>query len=162
MLKYILIFLTILIVIYIFTYYNYPKKSQIYQTQIEKFKWDILLNKQPVIIDSKTINLEEFTKKWFYLNIINNFELSNSDIWNDNKYKYLIIQANNNGEILLYPASKKMVNENGNKIPDTEESLVALQISEGQIIILPFHWKFLTTINIKCVGVNDIISYFLV
>jgi hypothetical protein len=47
-------------------------------------------------------------------------------------------------------------------IPDPDETLLAIQISKGQLIILPFHWKYLINVNVNCLGVNDLVSYFLV
>jgi hypothetical protein len=160
--------LLIILIIYIYSYYNYPKRTQLIQTRLDNFNYDVLYNRQPVIIQDKDIELAQLQKKWFYLNIVtpefiipkqpqSQPQPNDKDIWHTNKFKYLLLQAQESGEILLYPASKKMISG----IPDPNESLLVIQISQGQLIILPFHWKYLLNIDVKCLGVNDLVSYFL-
>lgn len=152
----------ILCFIYIYSYYKYPAKTQIIQTTMRNFNYDILLQKQPVIIDSADVNLDDLRRRWFYLNIVNRATVAPSQEWHDNKYKYTVMQANDKGEILLYPASKKMSSDGSASVPDPNESLLAIQISKGQLIILPFHWKYLVPdITVDCLVVNDLVSYFL-
>jgi len=154
--KYYIAFI-ILLIIYIYSYYNYPKKTKIIQTRMDGFNYNMLAYRQPVIIDTATVDIDSLPKKWFYLNLVKKFNITatNEEIWYDNKYKYTVLQPQDSGEIILYPASKKM-NE-GN--PDPAETLLAINISKGQLIILPFHWKYLVKIDVKCLGVDDIISY---
>jgi len=128
---------------------------------MNNFHYDVLYNRQPVIIDSTDVELTTLKKKWFYLNIVTDFSIypnKTEDIWHVNKYKYTVLQPQESGEIMLYPASKKIISG----IPDPTETLLAIQISKGQLIILPFHWKYLINVPVNCLGVNDLVSYFLV
>jgi len=152
--KYYIAFI-ILLIIYIYSYYNYPKRTKIIQTQIDNFNYDLLTYRQPVIIDTNTVDINSLPQKWFYLNLVKKFNIDAQEIWQDNKFKYTVLQPQNSGEIILYPASKKM--KDG--APDPAETLLAIKISKGQLIILPFHWKYLVHVDVKCLGVNDIITY---
>lgn len=154
---YVKFFIFIILVIYILSYYNYPKYTRIIQTNMNNFNFDMLYTRQPIIIDSG-IDFEKIKKNWFNFNYTKEGVLEKSDIWIDNKFKYTILQPKESGEILLYPASKKMIGG----IPNPDESLLAIKISKGQLIILPFHWKFLLNVDVLTLGVHDLLTYFLI
>ena len=49
-------------------------------------------------------------------------------------------------------------------IPDpSNTNLLAIQAKKGEIIIIPLHWSYLitNTLNVKCIGIHDLITFFL-
>lgn len=154
---YLKIFLGILLIIYILSYYNYPKNTKIIQTNMNNFHFDMLNARLPIIIDSG-VDLAFIKKNWFNYNYAKEGVLEKSEQWHDNKYKYSILQPQESGEILIYPASKKMIQG----IPNPDESLLAIKISKGQLVILPFHWKFMLNVDVVTMGVHDLLTFFLI
>jgi hypothetical protein len=59
------------------------------------FKPELLLAKQPIVIDDNDIDLELLKSKLFSYNPKKLFALSNSEIWYKNKHKYLVLQSKN-------------------------------------------------------------------
>ena len=64
----IIIFMFIVLACYIYSYYRYPKITSIMQSHIRMFKPEILLDKQPIIIDDNDVNILEFKSNIFPIN----------------------------------------------------------------------------------------------
>lgn len=154
---YVKIFILLILIIYILSYYNYPKNTKIIQSTMSNFHFDMLYTRQPIIIDSG-IDFAMIKNNWFNYNYTKESFIEKSEQWYDNKYKYTILQPQESGEIILYPASKKMING----LPNPDESLLAIQISKGQLIILPFHWKYMINVDVVSLGIHDLLTYFLI
>ena len=151
----------ILLIIYIRYYYSYPKDVAILQTTLNEFTMQILTEKQPIVIQDKVQDITELRKAWFNTNIgfTNVYVYSESPEWIRNKYKYLIIQPNEDLEILIYPPNQKSIDGN----PDPEGHIVAVKLLVNQVIILPLHWKYHLEkqVKFKTMGVQDFISLFI-
>jgi hypothetical protein len=155
------IIIVFLIITYIYSYYRYPSYTEILQVDYKYFNFDSIYQKQPIVIENKSIPIEDIIKDNFNLNIVSKpFTIidTSHDIWHKNKFKYLLIQCLQDGEILLYPAIKKMTSTG---IPDPEESLIAIKLSTGQLLIIPFHWHYLIKTEVVYYGIHDYISYIL-
>ena len=167
--EYILLFIIVIIIAtYIYSYYKYPSHVSILQTRPTDFNTDMLLEKQPIVIENNKTNLDELKPLFFYMNPTDNFSLSASDIWHLNKYKYVAIQFEKPGEILLCPPASKMITSSPNTpdilVPDpSDTNLLAIQAKAGEIVFIPFHWRYFITskLIIKCLGIHDYITYFL-
>lgn len=164
---YLCIFIIILL-LYIYSYYKYPQNISILQARPFEFSTNMLLEKQPIVIENNNSNLDDLKKLYFYLNPTQYFNLTSSDIWHKNIYKYTAIQFQSNGEILLCPPNTKMIiddkSPSHNIIPDpSNTNLLAIQAKVGEIVILPFHWYYYISnkLNVKCLGIHDYITYFL-
>ena len=187
------IFFAIIIIIcilYIYSYYRYPQNTYIMQSHIRMLKPEILLEKQPLVIDDNNYDINVFKTKWFNINPSQNFILNANPNWYINKYKYIIIQAKfGPTDILICNPNNKDKNEDiPNKDLNTENNttndandtndannmnvandantennaIVEVQLSEGQILILPFKWLYLIdNSNVTCIGIHDYITYFL-
>lgn len=156
MIKYILFIILILICLYVYSYYLYPKNEVIIQTTLNNFKLDMLLEKQPIIIQDNIVNLNQIIDAWFKYNSNTKFVLNSSESWNKNKYKYLLFKTDTESEIIIYSPTKKLING----LPDTNEKLTLIKMSEGQILILPFNWLYniQSSYNLNCVGINDFVT----
>ena len=162
----ILITLIILFAIYVYSYYRSPKHTHVIQSHIRMFKPELLLEKQPVIIDDNDFNIESLKSLYFNINPSNHFVLQHNDIWCRNKYKYLLLQSTYGPcDILLCnpndaDSSKNIPYESDS---DTESSdIVEIQLSEGQIVIIPFNWLYLIIDSkVDCLGIHDYITYLL-
>jgi hypothetical protein len=145
-----------LVVLYVLTYFMQPKNVSILQTSVQNFKFDMLREKQPIVIDDRVVSLNELAKLWFKPNIVTNFRLEHSDLWHKNKYKYVVLQAEQEGDIYMYPAGKKVVQG----LPDTEETLLAVHLLPGQIVIVPYRWWYHVPdrMVVSSLGVHDYIT----
>lgn len=146
--------------LYIYSYYKYPAAVEVHQTSLHNFTFDMLRAKQPLVIDDRVVKLDDLQRLWFSSNITKSFALMGGDAWHSNKFKYLIMHAEQEGDIYLYPPGKKMVDGN---VPDPNESLLAVHLLPGQVLVIPYHWRYLIMqpMQVGCLGVHDYITYIL-
>ena len=96
--KLLIIILSIIIIIYAFCYYIFPKEISILQTDITNFNFNLLSSRQPIVITDYIQNPSEIIKSWFNYNIIsdnndnNNEDIDENNDWKHNNYKYLFIK----------------------------------------------------------------------
>lgn len=151
----------IIAVIYLRYYYKYPKEVAILQTTLQNFTFEILREKQPLVIHDRVQSIEELRKTWFKYVISKHLELpaDNHMKWQTNKYKYLLMHPSTACEVLLYPASLPLVNE----CPPDDATLIAIQLAENQILIIPrnMHWTISCVENVRALGVHDYVTQFL-
>lgn len=156
----------ILLTWYIAYYYRSPRSIAILQTSLPEFSFDLLLQRQPIVISEQVSNLETLRDAWFPSNKTDLYqeperdaEGEGGDIWRRNSYKYLLLQPQDNTEVILYPAGKKMTSEN---VPPSEEKLLAIKCKPNQVVILPFRWHFyIPNISYNWMGVHDWVTRFL-
>lgn len=148
------------IALYVSTYYKYPDKLAIHQTGLDTFQFEMLYEKQPLVLDDRVVRLEDLDRLWFSSNITSKFRLQSSNTWHVNKFKYLLLHAEQEGDIYLYPAGKKKI---AGGVPDTNESLLAVHLLPGQVMIIPFRWSYLLMepMQVGALGVHDYITYML-
>jgi hypothetical protein len=152
----------VLIIIYISSYYRYPQTTSILQTSVPQYNHDILLQKQLLVIDDVLANIDIVKEAWFSTNLITNFSMTGSETWNINRYKYMCMYAMTNGELFYFPASKnKHVGPDG--APLDNETVISINISAGQVVIVPRHYRYLIpeNMNVQCLGIHDYVSYLL-
>jgi hypothetical protein len=152
------------IVCYIYSYYKYPENVSILQSRPHEFSADMLLEKQPIVIENNLSSISDLKEACFKWSPTYYFNISGSSIWHYNKYKHIAIQLESDGEVLLCPPNAKMIVENNSIIPDPEDAnLLAIQAKADEIIILPFHWRYLISekLDVKCMGIHDWVTYFL-
>jgi len=140
----------------------YPANTSILQTSVDEFRFDMLLQKQLLVIDDIVTSdtLQLFKDAWFKLSWVTPYSLHASDSWHTNRFKYNIMHASEEGEIIFFPASKKTkVGEDNAPLQD--ENVIAIQVAKGQVVIVPLHWRYMIPDNmhVNCMGVHDIITY---
>lgn len=148
-----------MIILYIYSNYRYPLNVSIIQTNLDDLKFNVLLEKQPIVIENNKTDLEKLQKSLFTFMNYTIYDIDESDEWNKNRFKYLILQSiDNNSEIFIYPPFANYIDSK----PQSEEDIINIQLSIGQCVILPFHWKYLIKKNnFTCLGVHNIITYIL-
>lgn len=153
----VLILCLVLIIIYIASYFRNPTDVNILQTSLRDFTFDMLREKQPIVIDDRVMVLDEIEKLWFQPNITTQFRLTHSELWHKNKYKYIVLQAEQEGDVYMYPVGKKMIQG----LPDTDETLLAVHLLPGQMLILPYRWWYHIPdrMVVSTIGVHDYITY---
>jgi hypothetical protein len=153
----VLILCLVLIIIYIASYFRNPRDIHILQTSLKDFTFDMLREKQPIVVDDRVMVLDEIEKLWFQPNITTQFRLTHSELWHKNKYKYIVLQAEQEGDVYMYPSGKKMVQG----LPDTDETLLAVHLLPGQMLILPYRWWYHIPdrMVVSTIGVHDYITY---
>jgi hypothetical protein len=143
---YLIIF--ILLIIYSSLYYIIPSSLVILQSTLNNFNFDLLYEKQPLIIQDKIADVNQVISSWFKDNIIEDVNNKKYDDWVTNKHKYLFIQSEDEAEIEI--------------IIQRNNSNVAIKLQNKQNIILPFMCKYyINNPNIIIKGIHDYVTYFL-
>jgi len=147
---------------YIAYYYTSPRNIAILQTSLSEFTFDILLQRQPIVLSEQVSDITSLKDAWFSSNKVDVYQQSarEADGWRKNKYKYLLLQPTESVEVILYPANKSMTGEN---VPPENETLLAIKCKPNQVIILPYRWHFFIPKDTSYIwmGVHDWITRFL-
>jgi hypothetical protein len=158
--------LVVLIVIYVASYYRYPNYTTILHTSLDKFTPQMLLERQPIIIDNNDCDLETIRTHWFGINFTNPYFLICSDSWHRNNYKYNIIQSLEQSTEVFICNPRTTLDIDGAPIESPETNIIGINLSIGQIVILPFHWNYIIpgdnamnmNMKVKCLGINDLVT----
>ena len=146
-----LIIIVIIISIYAYCYYITPESFIILQTTLDNFTFDLLLEKQPIVISDKIVDINQIIETWFKENFIKDINLNDdTNDWIINKNKYLYLQSNDdNVEIII----------------SRNNSNVGIKLKNKQNLIIPFMCKYYIDNNhknnIDIKGIDDYITYFL-
>ena len=146
----------IVVILYIYSYYLFPKAVSVLQTSADRFTTNMLLEKQPVVVEESFDFFDTQMSSWyFHKNITSSYDI---DIWQKNKFKYLGFYSVFPCELLACP---------GLDSPEKSASIIAFKMLPGQTVFLPFHWSYSvipktdTTVPLKVVGVHDLVTFFL-
>lgn len=158
--------IVIVILFYIRYYYTSPSEVTILQTSLHHFQFSMLREKQPIVIHDRVQDIESLKKAWFGPNITKAFSLeaTKESAWTENRYKYFVLHAQQDCEVLLAPSSEKLVN--GVPNPETT-TLVAIQLAALQTVILPYRMKYLlqpksaAVATFKAIGAHDYVTFLL-
>ena len=175
-----LLVILIIITIYIYCYFIFPSSVIILQTTIKDFDFNLLNNRQPIVITDFLKEKNKLIDSWFNYNYIvndnnnrddndnddndndndnndNNNRNDNdndNDEWIHNKYKYVFISAKKDTEIIIYKASIY------SNIPDENERIIAVKLQKNQSLILPFKWKYyINNKDINTWKIHDLITF---
>jgi hypothetical protein len=149
-----------LLLLYASLYYIFYDEIIIYQVEATHFDFNILYNKQPIIIQDSITNIDEIVANWFNYNIIEyDVLISNIWGWNRNHYKYFVIYAPDSTiEITLgNPLTKQE-----NNVPEHNQTLTTIQLNNSKMLIIPFKWYYhinIITGNPRFFGIHDYITY---
>lgn len=153
----IVVILAILVYVYISYYYRYPQDIKVINAYENNFNTALLLEKQPIVLLDNPYPTLEIAKHhiapYLFSKNIEYIPL----IWNKNPSKYLLITTDNDTEIHLLPASKKLQHMQ----PSPDDLLITLQIIPSQLVILPFHWHYYCAHELNIKGIDDYISWVL-
>ena len=167
---YIVIFLIIIYAAYASLYYIFADELIIYQVEERHFDFNLLYNKQPIIIQDSIKNIDEILVDWFNYNIIEyDVLIPNIWGWNRNGFKYLLIYADaheeNSVEITL--GNPRTIHENNvpvspDRLPDDNQKLTTILLNKNKLLIVPFKWFYhlnITSGNPRFFGIHDYITY---
>jgi len=148
-----------IILFYIYCYFVFPDDVKILQSSIKDFQYNMLLRRQPLVVEDNVKDIISLIKTWFRGNIIQDTYFDNNRIWNINNYKYLLIYSLEDTEILLYQAGNIVVDD----VPDEREPVISITLKKFQSTIVPFRWFYnLSNKNdVKLYGVHDYVTYFI-
>jgi hypothetical protein len=154
---YILIFVAI---IYIYSYYKLPKELILLQTSLSRFQFDMLREKQPIVIHDRLPNLDAIHRLWFQTNRVSHTKYPENNPWQRNRYKYLVLHPKKDCEIMVVLGNTNLLEDGA---PDPETAMpVVLQMKSDQMVILPFRSLWMSSASdIHAIGVHDWITYFL-
>lgn len=150
--------LTILIIlIIIIIYHIHPNTIVINQTTIDKFNFNLLYQKNPLIISDHTPDLTTVLESWFKYNFISIQPSSLINTWKTNNSKYILIHNNNDSNIELHICNPNSKLENN--IPKQNSKIITVNLSSHQFIILPYKWYYYNENYINVFDINDLYTY---
>jgi len=153
-----LVFVTLLIIVYVWQYHRYPTVRAILQSTLNTFDFGALLHRQPIVIQDIVQGLDEISRLWFPNNLKTTFALQ-ADTWVRTAHKYTVVQPQTDTEVLLLHAGGR-VQADGS--PDPEETLTAVPLKAQQLIILPLHSVFsVNQDGVIALAVHDWVTRFL-
>lgn len=149
--------LALLLAWYILYYYRPPSETAVLQTTLADFAFDILLQRQPIVLYDRVANLEDLKTNWFPRNRCVSYRQEDTEEkWQRSSYKYLLLQPEQDTEMFLYPANKKLVQGR----PASDEVLLTIKLKAGQCVLLPYRWHYCSVVGmgVRCLGVHDLLT----
>lgn len=153
----------VLLVVYISYYYRYPRHTEILQTTLAEFKFDMLLSKQPIVIQDRVADIAAVRKAWFPSNIVREGAMIPEDKWHTNNFKYAIIQSPSLPITLFFLGAHTALSKE-DKTPPTTATLTGIQLAPLQLAILPFKSHFLIQSEhaplptVRTIGIHDYVT----
>ena len=166
---YILLFI-FLIIIYASLYYIYNDELIIYQVESSHFDFNLLYNKQPIIIQDSIKNIDDILVNWFNYNIIEyDVNIPNILNWNINNFKYFLIYADAQEENSIEITLGNPLTKHENNVPispdiisDYNQKLTTILLNKNKLLIIPFKWFYHLNIisgKPRFFGIHDYITY---
>lgn len=145
-------------IVYISYYYRTCSSLSVLQTRVSDFSFDMLLEKQPIVIEDRVDNVRAIQAAWFPGN--HQDVLAAAGTWTKNAYKYALVHAVEATEILVVRPMQKLLADGA---PDPSETIVAIQLERGQSVILPHRLYYMVAqpTQVHVIGVHDFITRFL-
>lgn len=150
--KNLLLIIILFIVLYSSLYFIFKEEIVIQQINKNNISLDILINKQPIVIEDKLTKKE--INNLFNYNIIE-YPIYNK-IWQRNQYKYLLICALNDTNIFISNPKKLKF-----ETPTENDIVIDIQLKKDQTVILSFKWYYslIEKEDVKLYGIHDYITY---
>ena len=152
--KILTIFIILIIIAIIIIYHIHPNTIVINQTTIDKFNFNLLYQKNPLIISDHTPDLTTVLESWFKYNFISIQPSSIINTWKTNNSKYILIHNNNDSHIELHICNPNSKLENN--IPTQNAKIITVNLSAHQFIILPYKWYYYNENYINVFNINDL------
>lgn len=151
--KNLLLIIILLIILYSSLYFIFKEEIIIQQIKKNNITLDILISKQPILIEDKLIKKE--IEYLFKYNIIEYPQIYDK-IWNRNQYKYILIHALNDTNVFISNPKKIKF-----EIPLENDTVIDIELKKNQTLILSFKWYYslINKEDIKIYGIHDYITY---
>lgn len=156
--KWLWLSIIILVIIYLSYYTRVITTITILQTTLGDFQFDMLYEKQPIVIQDEIADLAQVLAAWFPNNTRTEGTLIPGAAWTQNRHKYLLIQAQTEGDLYLVNSSAVM---GADGMPDPQsQALVGIHLRPGQVVIVPFKMRFAPADGFAAttIGVHDLIT----
>lgn len=155
------ILIVVIVAVYLRYYFRIPAEVAILQTTLSSFTFDMLREKQPLVIQDRVASIDAIKTSWFKHILTTDLTLDafqEHTAWSKNKFKYLVLHPSAPCEVLLYPSA---LNDHG--VPPEDATLIAIQLAENQMLIVPYrmHMSLQCTMQVRAIGVHDYITRFL-
>ena len=148
--------LIIILLIYSSLYYIFDNEFSIYQTNVTHFDFDLLYKRQPIVINDKINDMNELLYNWFLQNIIKK-NITFTDSWQRNNYKYLLVYSKEPCEVTLCNPKTNTVQG----LPDASAEISTIKLN-NMALIIPFKWYYhISSDNIEACGIHDYVTYML-
>ncbi len=155
---------SVLIVLYIYSYYQIPKNLTVLQASLSQFHFDMLREKQPIVIHDRLPTMDTLESYWFSANRTQSLTYTKEQhgYWQKNRYKYMVLHPQQDCEIMVVLGNAQLADD-GTPHPDTSTPVV-LKMQAHQVVILPYrsYWMMATPCEyIHTLGVHDYVTYLL-
>lgn len=152
----------VLVIIYVRDAYRTPDRVEVLQTSVARFRLEMLRERQPIVLHESVQDVHQLARAWFRMHRTRRFRLDKGDAqrpaWVRSPYKFLLLWPQEDTELLLFPARGKMLAGE----PDPSQELLAMQLRSHQVVILPFHWRYLLPAShVEAVGVHNVLTVLL-
>lgn len=135
--------------------YKVPSNVVIMQSSLADFDLNMLLEKQPIVIQDRVENIQPAWDGWFRYNIKSRFEIMPEIGWIKNRYKRMLLHGLSDGEVLLCPPGCKTAGG----VPDPSEEVIAIKLYQGMSLLIPYRWHFAVTEKVYANGIHDLVTY---
>lgn len=159
-----------IVIIYVSYYYRYPTSTGLIQTSLKNFDWDMLLKRQPIIIDDPVQDIGALNNAWFH-GKLQGHNSGNYTEWQSNRYKHLFIYAASedhevNEVFICGPRAALETNPTTGymqPVNSEETSVIAIQLAPYQVMCVPLHWRVMLDKpeSFWTLGYHDYITRFL-
>lgn len=152
-----LIVCAVILSLYVRFAYKLPSKVMILQSSLKDFQFNLLLEKQPIVVQDRVEDIKPIWDSWFKYNIKSEFMITPDMEWIKNKYKYMLLHSLEDCEVLLCAPTCKIADG----IPDTSEQVIAIRLYKHMSMVIPYRWYFHTDKSVHARGCHDLLTYFL-
>jgi len=161
------ILVILIILAYVYHYNSYKQDYNISQTYLDTIDLSIVYEKYPVLIYDKVCEPKRLLTTLFAYTYIFSVENSVSpDVLVYNKSKHIILWSNQSDAIIniINPKYNNIIKWRKNektylKDQDNNIQYVTVKLKENQVLILPTFWIFDSNVRLKCIALDDILSY---
>ena len=146
--------LIVLIILILLSYLRYNLKYrdeyEIIQLTPSKLTYDILNEKNPIVVDSDVGDVQGFVSKAFKYTYLYDSKrtIDSIDDIIDNNAKFVVLHTKEDNAIeIMNPKYKK-----------NNYKSVVVKIKRNQLLILPMYWRFKSSKSVECIFLHDIFS----
>lgn len=160
-----IIAITIILCVYLYDYYRIPTDLVVLQSTLDHFKFDLLREKQPIVVQDRVPTLDTIHDLWFRYNKTTRWTTQNSPAWSRNRYKYMLMQAQTECDLLVTLGNVPLT-EDGSPDPEVVTP-VGIRLQANQFVILPYKSYWVASpldgeiCSFNVLGVHDYISFLL-
>jgi len=150
----VIVILFLLILLYVVGARIPSKKGVIIQTHLCSFKSDLLLEKNPIVIDEHVVNVQEFIDasfKYLYMYSKNLTQINSNVYYKSNPYTYLLIHASVSRVSNMNTDADTGTNAYASLLyvqlthPQNRKEIITIAMQPSNVLVVPRAWTVRTS-----------------